>query len=590
MAPSALALQVLLEEASPRLLDAVLDTDETALLRGLAERWYQDRRPEVRQSLHAYVDDGLLRPNHQPLAKRLFKLAEAAQDHETMAHMLVACDRMAQRRLVSRGWYDYQNRTYRERQEIRAHANIPRRSPTRNLKPVNGRCPAPEPKRFVDPWTGKRRTVETSHLATFTFRTRRYLARRAWRYFRSLSKADPVAYRDAITLALTLYEDQNLSESLQLLDAWGLVHALYHNSPLLVQARTGWEVNPGCALSDIGYAPYAAQVWTEDPQPLFGLVARGRSKVVRCFALDQLRQHHASALSAVPLDQVRRFLISPHQEVMQFGAELFENAAGIELLSVAEWMGLLAIQNPFAMPIILRVFEKSVRPDRLDDPALIRLAGTTNGPAATLALSWLKDRRVDSGDALKARLVLALAPADTVRKAAAEWLCEILHTQTFGTPEHVRELLDANHQDVRTQALALLQRNSSFGRDVGLWVSMSETPYDDVRAHLLARLEAENQDLNANAMHRVWAAVLLAVHRGSRAKARAARQIATRLIKEPTRAEELLPLLAVSLKSLRRPEKTSAIAAVAKALFHHPGLQGLVKDHLPGLSVKSGPS
>ncbi len=590
MAPSALALQALLEEGSPRLLDAVLDTDETALLRGLAERWYQDPRPELRQSLHAYVDDGLIRVNHQPLAKRIFKLAEAAEDHETMAHILVACDRMARRRLVSRGWYDYQNRTYRERQEVRPLVNIPRRSPTRNMKPINGRCPKPEPRRLVDPWTGERRTIATTHLATFSFRTRRYLARRAWRYFRSLAKANPSAYRDAVTVALTLYEDEHLSESLELLDAWGLVHTLYHHSALLEQGRQGWIVNPGCALSELNYAPYAAQVWTEAPQPLFGLVSRARSRVVRCFALDQLKRHHGQTLNAVPFDQVRRFLISPHEEVMQFGAELFENAAGIELLSVDEWMSLLAVPNPFAMPIILRVFQNSVRPERLDDAALIRLAGTTNAPAATLALTWLRERKIDSADALQARLELAHAPANTVRKAAAQWLCERLDTEAFATPGHVRELLDANHQDVRTEALALLVRNPAFGRDVSLWVSMSETPYDDVRSGLLARLEAEDQDLNAEAMHRVWAAVLLAVHRGSRAKARAARQIATRLIKEPTRAEDLLPLLAVSLKSLRRPEKTSAIAAVARALFHHPGLQGLVQEHLPGLSVEAGPS
>lgn len=578
---SAVALEVLLEEGSPRLLSAVLATTEARALRGLAERWFADPRPELRRQLLEYVDDGLLRRNHQPLAKRIFKLAEAAGDHEVMAHVLVACDRMARRRLVRRGRYDWSTRTYREWQALVPEAGIPRTSPTRKTPPVNGRAPKPAPIERRDPWTGRPETIPRDHLPTFTFRTRRYLARRAWRYFRQLAGRDPRAYRDAIVTALTLYEDAHLSDPMDLLDAWGLVHALYHHCPALEQTRPGWIVRPGRALAELSPAPYAPEVWREDPEPLFALVARARARPVRLFALAELRAHHEAALSKVSVDRARRFLSSPHEEVMQLGAELFERAEGLEHLTVDEWRTLLAVKNPFAAPIIVAAFERCVHPERLDDDGLVALARADNAPAAHLALRWLLARDVASREDLRRRLALRDAAADTVRAEVAEHLQALLTASPFATPADVRALLDAHHADVRAVALSLVSSHPRYSEETSLWAAMSETPYDEVRAALLAHLERRAGDLGADALRRVWASVLLAIHRGSRAKARAARQIAERLIREPARADELLPLLEISLRSLRRPERRSALAALARAVFGHPELYDRVQDSLP---------
>lgn len=585
MVSSAVALEALLEEGDPRFLDAVLETAEARPLRGLAERWYRDGRPEARRSLLAYIDDGLLRPNHPPLAKRLFKLAEAAQDHEAMAHLLVACDRMARRRLVRRGRYDWQTRTYREWEAVVPRPEIPRTSPTRKVPPVNGRCPAPPPKQIMDPWTGRRRTIEQAHLPTFTFRTRRYLARRAWRYFRTLAKADPRAYRDHICVALALYEDAHLTEALDLLDAWGLVHALYHHAPSLDPGRPGWIVRPGHALAELSFAPYLPEVWQDDPEPLFDLVARARARVVREFALTQLRAHHEAALDAVPLVRVRRFLSSPHEEVLRFGAELFDKAAGVSGLSITEWRDLLTLHNPYAAPLILAAFDKYVRPDRLSDEDLVELVCAHNAPAAQLALRWLEARPVTTREDFERRARTVRASTDVVRERAATWIAQLVQASDFTGAPDVRELFDAHHLEVRAKGLALVRDAERFAADTSLWVAMSETPYDDVRAALLAHLDARSANLEADELHRVWAAVLLAIHRGSRAKARAARQIARRLVTEPTRADELLPLLAVSLRSLRRPERRSALAAVARAVFAHPGLLDKAQAALPGLQL-----
>lgn len=594
MVASAIALQALLEDGDPRFLDAVLETTEADPLRGLAERWYARAKlpnpePEARRALLAYIDDGLLRPNHPPLAKRLFKQIEAADDREAMAHVLVACDRMARRRLVNRSRYDWQARSLRVWSAVVPEAAIPRRSPTRKMAPVGGRAPKPPKREVWDPWTGKRSMVEQDHLPTFTFRTRRYLARRAWRYFRGLAVRTPEAYRDAITVALSLYDDPDLADPIALLDAWGLVHALYHHSPVVMQTRRGWEVQPGFDLAQIAPAPYAPDVWKAAPEPLFDLAARARSRPVRRFALQQLRAFHGPALKAVPIDRVRRFLSSPHEEVMAFGAELFAEADGLAQLSVDEWRALLGITNPFALPAIVEAFETLVAPTRLSDADLIELAASRAAPVAALALSWLRDRPVPSREDLVARLALAEVPADTVRADAAAWLCTLLRTRDDATAADLRGLLDGRFRDVRAAALEAFGDTPRYAEDVGLWSDLAETPYDDVKDALLRHLDARQANLTTEAEHRLWAGVLLAIHRGSRAKIRASRQIAARLVRAPDRIDALLPLLAVSLKSLRRPERRSALAAVARAAFAHPQLGPKLEAALPRLSLRPEP-
>src|SRR5262249_33886256 len=98
-----------------------------------------------------------------------------------------------------------------------------------------------DPKKYrdtADPPEPIRRQLERFRL--FSVRTRQYLRRRAWRYFRLLGKTRPDRYIAAICEALALYEDADVNSGLALLDNWGLVHALFHRSPVLVARRPGW--------------------------------------------------------------------------------------------------------------------------------------------------------------------------------------------------------------------------------------------------------------------------------------------------------------------------------------------------------------
>src|SRR5436305_596235 len=62
-----------------------------------AARWFADRRPFARAALFDYLSRPLNCYRHEPLVKRLFKLAERADDDELMGAFLAALDRTIRR-------------------------------------------------------------------------------------------------------------------------------------------------------------------------------------------------------------------------------------------------------------------------------------------------------------------------------------------------------------------------------------------------------------------------------------------------------------------------------------------------------------
>src|SRR5581483_3705570 len=72
------------------------------ILAAFAARWFADRRPQARQMLRDYLSRPLNAYRHEALVKRLFKMAEAANDDELMAYFLVLFDRSI-RRVKRRG-------------------------------------------------------------------------------------------------------------------------------------------------------------------------------------------------------------------------------------------------------------------------------------------------------------------------------------------------------------------------------------------------------------------------------------------------------------------------------------------------------
>lgn len=566
MVGSSLLLDERFDSADPRFVDEVLASTDAPKLKALADRWYKDRRPFAREALFAYLERGADHPHHRPLVKGLLKLAEAAKDDAVMGALMVAFDGFAHRQLVKGYRYDWSTRTGAEVTE---------------LKPVRGLL-ARFPKDWKELPARRRRAFEAQ--ASFTRVTRRYLQRRAWRYFRTLAKASPDRYRAALCAALARYQELALSTPAQLVDAWGLVNALYHGSPVLQRRVAGVVVAAGASLNELAPAPYARAVWADCLEDLLTLFLEARSNTVRTWARQLLERDYAPRLTGLPMATVRRLLRHASPEAQELGARLLHGVSDLDKLPISEWLELLGLDNPAALPLICELVVRHVSPARLTLTQCLHLASAKVAPVAELGLRWARARPIRTEEELDALLALARAGVPSVRVAGAEWVASLLTGDSPRVVERARELLDSNHADVRAVALGLMEREARFGQSPVLWVAMAESPWPQVREALLGRLEAHEGTLPKESLHGLWAAVLLAVRRGARHKRAVALAVAERVVRAPEEAAELLPLLAYTLRSVRPPERRAALAAIARCAMQAPALRAELARAVPELA------
>jgi hypothetical protein len=557
---STLLIDEYFEAGDDRFLAELLGSRSDKKLLSLAKRWYWDPRPFGRRMLLAYIDDGCDRENHRPLVKGLFKQAEAAGDDEAMGHFLVAFDRLVRHDLVEKREYDWPSRTSVSRWVLQPDAGVLPRVP----KPKKGGGKPPKIDRF-------------------TARTRRYLCRRSFRYFRKLGHRDPQRYGGAVRAALLLYKDADLQKAEQLLDAWGLVHVLYHGSPVLVRSPHGVRLAAGARLADLAPAPIYPEVWKQGFEDLLALLQGASSRTVRRFAIDMLERHHSEALRALPFTRLRGLLRSPHEEVQAFGALRLKDASGLQNLPLSEWLELLKVDNPEVIPLICDLVRANVHPDRLTLAQSVELARSGVAVVADLGLGWAQAKAVSSREDLWDLVSLRDAAAPRTRAAAMEWVSRLLSDSPHTEPVMVRDLLDGKHAEARGAGLALME--GRFKDDTTLWAALSESPYDDVRARFVRQLGAWEAALDPESLRRVWATSLLAIHRGGRVKQRVVLQVADRIVKRPEDAEDLLPLLGIALRSVRAPERRAGLAAIARAAFRQPGLRAAIERRLPELRL-----
>ena len=85
----------------------------------------------------------------------------------------------------------------------------------------------------------------------------------------------------------------------------------------------------------------------------------------------------------------------------------------------------------------------------------------------------------------------------------------------------------------------------------------------------------------------VWMTVLLGVHRGGRAKLKALRQISEAIAEQPDRAERLVPVLAVAIRSVRPPEARAGLSAILSAVSARPELEATLARFIPELRLTS---
>jgi len=552
---SALLVDLYFEVGDERFVEEVLCFDGPKKLAGLAKPWFEDKRPFARRALLAYIDDGCARPEHKALVKRLFKLAEAARDDELMAHFMVAFDRLSRRplRAVS-GRYD---------------------AAARRWIPVLGLT--------ADPLVRERLDKDES-ASEFTRATRRYLTRRAFRYFRRIGYGDLVAYRRAVVPALELYRDEHLSSVGRLLAAWGLLHVLYGRSAVLHRNPKGVVLQSGRTLAELTPEPIFSAAWDQAFEPLFHLLCHAQSRPVRSWALALLRARCAAELAQLGLPQVKALVLSESEEAQVLGVELFVRLPGLEQASLTDWLELLGAENLEVLAAVCERATSIVSGARLSLSQCVELCLSPAAPLASLGLIWLKEKRVSTEPELLSCLRLASAKVACVRADAAAHDAHLLRTLPFVRAEHVRELCDAAHVEVRGHGLAVVSER--FPYELGLWSALCESPYPDVRSFVLSHAQRFRLQAAATLPH-LLGTVLFALSGAAADKRRAAREIVARVTAEPASAAALLPLLRVTLKSVHPAERTLTLRALVNVAQDRASLGDLLRSGFPELNISA---
>jgi hypothetical protein len=635
-----LVVEDLLERGDAAFVDELRRIDDADRLAAFAAKWYNDRRPASRRLLLDYLGRPLNAYRHEPLVKRLFKLAEKAEDDEVMAHFLAALDRSIRRVRRKRMRTETQTVNTREaaqalirlwesqgaeftnisewRRNFHAWARwteeavgtpwgtvLPRGKmpPARN--PRTGEriefsdlmarlgLKGPPPESLQDLPESFRRKLARFRL--FSVHTRHYLRRRAWRYFRKLGQKQPQRYVAAVRAALRLYTDEDAPDGLALLDNWGLVHILFHHAPVLVARTTGWRLAPERSLAELAPAPIYDALWWQTPRVLFDLLREAHCRPVRQWALRMIRRDPARVLGHLPLEELLALLGHEDVEVVALAAEALQNNPGLRSLGVERWLALLETPHPNALETLCALMAAHVEPQRLTLAQVVQLAASRPVPVARLGLQWLRLRHPTGADECRLLLGLTEAQSEPVRPELVHWAREVLSTAPSFEPAWVLEYLDSRHQDVRTEGWQWLQAEPRARDNVELWRKLLESPYDDVRLQLVADLEqrtagrdvvlTERMNLDAELVRFLWAAVLLNIQRGSRVKPQVVQQVVRRLNHRPADAGTLLPLLSVALRSIRGPEWRAGLTGVVQWLERHPEMEALVQQHFPELRL-----
>jgi hypothetical protein len=587
-------------------------------LADFAGRWIADARPFARSSLLDYLAHPLNCYRHEPLVKRLFKLAERAGDDQLMGTFLAALDRtirrerrertlhkhgtfanQAEARAAVQVWTaeGYENaivnswngRTYAYASKRGSVVVVPgntvmpraKQQQPRGRKPrAGGRISYLDPRR---PVTDADRERFEKKFRLFSLPTRRYLRRRAWRYFRLLGKRDPARYVRAAGGFLTLYTDIDTDSDIHLLDNWGLMHALFRASPALVRPALGWEFAEGRSIADLAPAPYLEAAWAADALAVFALLLEAQCRAVRQWAIWMLRNHHQEWLAAQPVATFLKLADHPDQELSALGFDLLETTPDLSAVPVDEWLARLGGDDLEKLQRLSSLLARRLDPARVATSDAVRLAGYRSKPVAELGLSLLK-RRTWSADDAAALLPLVQAENEAVRPQLTQWLLDTL--SLFGPIrlEWLLEFLDSKHADVRAVGGGWWTVSPLYD-DPTIWGRLLESPYDDVREQLAAELARRAGGADPDKVRLLWATVLLNVARGGRHKPGVVGQVVARLSKHPAEADQLLPLLAVAVRSLRGPEFRTGLAGVVRLAETNAELVPAIRHRFPELQL-----
>jgi hypothetical protein len=561
---------------NPAFLETLRRVNQPKSLAGLADRWKKDPRPWAREQIFAYLAEPLNCPGHQPVVKHLFKHAEENKDHQLIAAFLVAFDRHVRRRIQNKWRWDFRTRTGSEAERLV--------TPRRDVIPKEGW-------RARNPATGEEMTYFprlSANAKLFNYRTRYYLRRRAWRYFRYLGYRDAVAYVHALIPALTAYTDADLQRGENILDSWGLVHACFGDHDALEFGATHIKLKEGRGLGELSPAPVFLDSWkkSEAAPLLLTLAVDAHSRLVRVWSMQLFQREHANF--PVALETIVGLLDHEDAEVQQFGAKLLETSPALATLPVSSWLKLLETKNEDALQRICDAFAKHVSADRLDLKQCIEVACMRPVPVARLGQTYLKQRVVTLSADREQICALANAKCAAVAGDLATWALGILGTKENYVSDQVIRFFDSTLSEMRLVSWTWLLAASPALHDAALWSRLVETPYEDLRLRLIDFLQQQTKLPGAEPgkLEFIWRSVLLGVHRGGRQKAKAVQQIAHAIRENPANSDALLPVLAVAVRSVRGPEARAGLSAVMSLVDASPQLADAVRKSLPELKIE----
>ena len=572
--PSWESVLQLFQSGSPEFVTQIRLVTAATQLAPFAERWYRDPRPEARRMLLDYLRQPLNAPRHEPLVKRLFKLADTAGDDEAMGYFLAALDRTIRRRRSTKSRWNSRLGVLESAESVVIPSNtvLPRYDRTYSQSG------------FLD----HRETLIGGRFL-YSIPTRHYLRRRAWRYFRQLGRRQPERYVPAISAALKLYTDADIPGGLGMLDNWGLCHILFHYSPTLRSTPRGWYVAKGGQLALLQPDPIYRKLWLKSPEPILDVLVKARCRTVALWGAKMLRRHFPERLATVPIEELVEWLAADNAVLNDLALELLETRPGLERIPVESWLRLTESGRPELLDRICELIRRAVRPEQVTFSGAVRLAMARPVPLARLGRLFLEGKRPENDDELRALFDLREAPAEPLRSDLVRWATQVLRERADFQPMWVLEFLDARFEDVREVGWEWLQNEARARDDVGVWQRLLESPYDNIRLRLIRMLELRARlgdglsRFSDEHVRVLWATVLLNIHRGARVKPVVVGQVMNRLSTHPDEAGELLPIIAIVLRSVRGPEFRAGLSGIAGYVEKNPDRRALVEAIFPEL-------
>ena len=587
-----LRVEALLESGDPEFVDELRRIQDADRLGSFAKVFFNDKRVASRRLLLAYLNAPFNAFRHEAIIKRLFKLAEAAQDDEVMAYFMVGLDRSIRREKKTRNRYDWSTRESWVEDFVR--------TPRGTTMPRTG-----NPFIYQNRMTGEPMAASSleqhERIFLFSLPTRKYLRRRVWRYFRQTGKKDGDRYVEAIRKGLELYTDRDCKDGLAMLDNWSLVHALFRHSDAIVAKSRSWKLAEGRSLSELRSAPAFAAAWAKNAEPLMCLLDDAACRPVRQWCVAVLQEQHADAVRRTALERLLRWIRSEDEELARFGADLLSRSSSLGSVQVSTWLQLIRDANSEALPVVCQLMQQTLSPNVVSLKESVEMACSRSVPTAELGLAWLESKTPQNDADFRDLLIALEAESEFIRPKLVSLVRQKLDVVQANRAEWILEYLDSRHADVREIGWTWLQQRSEVAKDYHLWQRLVETPYDEVRLNVIELLHFESEQLalaNKNELvwidarklqpdriRFLWATALLNIHRGGKQKPGIVSAIVRRLQSHSEEANVLLPILAVALRSVRSMEWKAGLAGIVTLVEKNPEVSALVGTHFPELNL-----